>query len=340
MNRKKLVVVGNPSEEHIGSHFYHAGITSGFDVQIIDVAKAWQGSNWQKKIYYHLLGKRPSALNRFGEEVIDICRRHTPEFLIAVGIAPLDVVTLKKISGMGVKLCNFLTDDPWNAANEAKFFWRALTQYDVVFNPRTANLAALEALGCRRVEYLPFGYNPTLHFYEPPTTYEDIERFSCDVAFIGGADYDRLPLVREILNRGLRLKVYGGRWDKYKEFDHCYGGFVMGRELRMAVAAATVNLCMGRKANRDEHAMRSLELPAMGGCLLAERTAEHIAIFGDDDNIAYYTNIIELGDQAVALSREKNKAIKMGEGLMKRITNNGHSYQDRLVQIASVIDSS
>lgn len=335
----KILIIGNPQQEHVGSHFLAAAKACGYRADIIDTRQAWQGPGWLNKIYYHVLGKRPTALRQFGQTVLDYCKREQPEILLVTGVAPLSAEALKEIGSLGVKRCNYLTDDPWNPANEARFFWDAVREYDLVSSPRTANLADLRAHGCRRVEFLPFAYSSTLHFYEPPENSRDIDRFTCDVALVGGADQDRVPLARTILKAGLSLKVYGGYWDRFSELRQFYGGFIYGSDLRMAVAGATVNLCMGRKANRDGHAMRSLELPAMGGCLLAEKTDEHIALYGDNPGfISYYSNIHELGERAKELARDKHSAKQMALNLREKILNDGHSYSDRLAHIVENID--
>lgn len=334
----KILIIGNPQRVHVGAHFLAAADTCGYAADIIDTRNAWQGPAWRNKIYYHALGKRPTALRQFGQTVIDYCKKVHPEILLVTGIAPLSAGALKEIGKLGVKRCNFLTDDPWNKANGARFFWSALREYDLISSPRTANLKDLQAHGCGRVEYLPFAYNKALHFFDPPKSSKEIERFSCDVALIGGADKDRLPLARAMLQAGLDLKVYGGYWEKHSEFSNCYSGCVAGRELRMAVAGATVNLCMGRRANRDGHAMRSLELPAMGGCVLVEKTEEHIILYGDETNdVSYYSNIGELATKARELAKDKARANQQAMNLMRKIREGGHTYDDRLIHITDAL---
>ncbi len=45
--------------------------------------------------------------------------------------------------------------------------------------------------------------------------------------------------------------------------------------IRSASAAARVCLCLVRRANRDGHVMRSFEAAVIGGCILAQDTADH-----------------------------------------------------------------
>ena len=50
----------------------------------------------------------------------------------------------------------------------------------------------------------------------------------------------------------------------------------------MPCGAAKVNLCLVRRAKRDGHVMRSFEIAAVGGCMLAQDTDEHREIFGPE----------------------------------------------------------
>jgi hypothetical protein len=286
------------------------------------------------RFFHRLMNRRPAHLNRFSQKLVIACRERQPDVLLVTGISAPHAAALQAIGGLGIQRANFLTDDPWNPAKGAGFFWAALPQYDAVFSPRRANLEDLRRHGCRRVEYLPFGYDPALHFPEPPQTATAAERarFDCDVVFIGGADADRLPLARALVRAGLTVHLYGGYWERDAELRPHWRGFVHGRELRLAVGGAKVNICLGRKANRDGHAMRSLELPAMGACLVVEDTAEHRDLFGDaGEAVEYYAGLDEMVNKTKELCAQPERARALGQRVYARICRQSrHAYADRL----------
>ena len=100
----------------------------------------------------------------------------------------------------------------------------------------------------------------------------------------------------------------------------------------MAVGGATVNICLGRKANRDGHAMRSLELPAMGACLVVEDTPEHRDLFGDDgDCVEYYSNLEQMVNKSKALCEQPERAWRLGQRVFAHICQQSqHTYTARL----------
>jgi hypothetical protein len=333
----RLIVVGNPEEFHVGSHFLAAAHSLGWEAEVADVRQAWSGNRWINRIHHHLLRKRPPNLSAFGKLVLEQCHNLRPDFLLSTGVAPLSEHALRAIKTLGIPTANFLTDDPWNPGNEAGFFWDSLREYDLIANPRKANLEQLRAHGCRRVEYVPFGYNPDYHRIAKDPTSDEKQRFSCEVAILGGADADRVPLARALAKAKLDLALYGGHWEKYPDLHRYLRGCVFGRDLRLAVRLAGCHVCMGRKANRDGHAMRSIEFPAMGACLLVEDTQEHRELYGPEGEIvAYWSNPAELVEKAKWLVRDISANRTMRQLLHKRFTlENPHRYADRISQIVS-----
>jgi hypothetical protein len=63
----KVLIVGNPRETHVGRHFMNGAPNAGLEAQIMDLAEAYEGPRWIKSLCWHLLGKRPQRLNRFGD---------------------------------------------------------------------------------------------------------------------------------------------------------------------------------------------------------------------------------------------------------------------------------
>ncbi len=214
----------------------------------------------------------------------------------------LPVETLRHLGDRGIVRANFSTDDPWrdpwSPAHRSRWFLDALSGYDVIFNPRRAAVDDFRRAGCRRVEYLPFAYDPKSHFPEAASP-SDLERFACDVA-VGGADADRVPYVEALREGGLRVRVFGAYWDRHAGMQSIWGGSVIGGDYRRCVSAAKVNLCLVRRANRDGHVMRTFELAAMRACVLAEDTPEHREIYGgsDDGCVRYFRTLGEMVEQA------------------------------------------
>ncbi len=319
---------------HLGLHFLKAAEKSGLAVSLLDRRSAYEGNFLLRQIKWRLLDRRPVGLEAFSRKTAEFFRSKKHDFLLATGLAPLTAEALSEIGGTGVVRAVYLTDDPFNPVHGSKWFFKALPLYDLVFTGRKANMGDLKGAGCARVEYLPFGYAPEIHFPEAPTEAEK-EKYDCDVSFVGGADADRVPYLAALIAGGLKVKVYGGYWNRYPSTRGSWEGFVLDSPLRKSVSGSKTCLCLVRRANRDGHVMRTFELAAMGACILAEDTEEHREIYGgpEEGTVEYFKDIPDLVQKARALSNDPSRRESMRKKAHERITQGANTYEDRLKTI-------
>jgi spore maturation protein CgeB len=235
---------------------------------------------------------------------------------------------------MGIQRINYSTDDPWNHAHYAPWFLKALLLYDAVYTPREVNIAEFFNIGVKQVEYLPFAYDPRLHFVEYPATEKEQDEHQADIVFIGGADADRVPIIGALISEGFKVALYGGYWNRYKKTRAFNNGLADNRTMRLATQGAKIALCLVRRANRDGHVMRSFEIAAMGGCLLAEDTKEHRVIFGTEGNVAYYfKSNREMIEKAKMLINDSCLNKNLRKNVTQHIVARNNTYEDRLRRI-------
>ncbi len=324
----RLLIVGNPDEIHIGAHFRDAANALGVANEICDTRAAFDASWLARQWHWRVRGHRPPNLERFNALLLNRCAEFQPTHLLATGLAPLTRTTLLVLKQRGVRTLNFLTDDPWSATQRAEWFLRAVSMYDSVFTPRRANVSDLLAAGCARVEFLPFAYNPRVHF--PSTAVPDSAR-ACDVLFAGGADADRVPFVASLLRAGMKVHLYGGYWERYAATRAAARGHVDLPTLRDAIQNARVCLNLVRRSNRDDNVMRSFEVPAMRGCMLTEDTPTHRAVFGAEGQaVSYFSDAVELLNKARKVLEQPTERARLADAAHARISKNKHTYQDRL----------
>lgn len=336
----KLALVGSFGGTHLGGSFSRAAHGLGIESVIFDVNEAFSGPRLLRTLSWRLGGHRPPRLNRFSEQVAASCLQMRPDILIALGTASLTHATVRRLSSAGVICMAFCSDDPFNKTQRADWHLAALPAYDVVFTPRRANISDLRALGCSDVRYLPFGYDESLF---GTATDEGVTQ-DLDVLFVGGADQDRVEFMREFLHSGLRIGLVGGYWDRFPETQPYALGFKTPRELCAITAEAKVNLCLVRRANRDGHVMRSFEIPAAGGCMLAEDTSEHRELFGPDgDSVMFFRNPKDAAERAALLVAAPSERKRLAAALRARVVGPQNTYGARLVtmlETASVLRAS
>jgi len=83
--------------------------------------------------------------------------------------------------------------------------------------------------------------------------------------------------------------------------------------------------------------MRSFEIAAIGGCMLAEDTEDHRTIFGGDGDSVHY---FRTPKQAAALARllidDPAERARLAASVRDRVSRGSHTYRDRLCTILDV----
>jgi spore maturation protein CgeB len=332
---QKLLIVGRSGGTHLAGSLFTAsqGFSGDLITQLIDTQSAYEAPFWKQKVDWHLLGRKPSRIEQFHQLVIENCSEFRPEYLIATGISPLQAKTLQKIRDLGTRSINFLTDDPWNSAHYAGWFLESLPCYGTVFSPRRIIMDKLEQIGCRDVQYLPFGYDSELFFPVTSTAKESTSHIS-DVMFAGGGDRDRIPYISALISSGIQVGLYGGYWERYSETKAHNRGLANIETLRLAIHNAKIALCLVRRANRDGHVMRTFEVPAVGACMLTEDTSDHREIFGEDgESVVYFKTIPEMVEKARWLLKHPIERTRLSLAAHQRIVKGNNTYRDRLTSM-------
>lgn len=340
----RVLLVGNGEFYHVGA-FFKGGVESlGHDFVFVDEQDYFpdRQNSLAHKIAYRLLGRRPLSYWSFNRGVLASCKRFQPDIVLIVKGAFVSPAMLKQVKKeTNAFLVNYATDDPFNTRVSTADIRASIPHYDLYVCTKRQIMEDVRLAGCVNVEFVPFGYEPTLHFPEKPVTDEEKARFSSDVMFAGGGDEDRFPILRALTNiPDLRLHLYGGYWDKDPKLRPFHRGFALGRDYRLALGGAKIDLCLVRRANRDGHVMRTFEVPACGGFMLAERTAEHKEFFEEGREAVFFGSTEELLDKVVYLLKNDEERQRIAEAGHQKVVAGKHTYRDVMEAILSLAGKS
>lgn len=323
-----MAIVGALGGSHLGGSFSRAAEQIGLKRFFFDVAEAYGTSRILRSLSWRFAGHRPPMLSSFSRYIAECCHAIRPDIIVSTGMAGPERRQLDEIRQLGAVAINYSCDDPWNRNLASKWHLDSLPGYDLVFTTRRANVDDLRRLGCADVRYLPFGYDPEVFRLE--TTQADTP--VCDVLFVGTGDRDRAEFMTGFIERsGLGSALVGGYWHRFPRLRQFSLGVKTTAEISALTAAAKVNLCLVRRANRDGHVMRSFEIPAIGGCMLAEDTAEHRDIFGaDGECVRYFGDPKSAADLARRLIKAPDERRRMAAALHNRVATEANTYRARL----------
>lgn len=196
------------------------------------------------------------------------------------------------------RLVYFSEDDMALRHNGSYWFRGALPLYDMVVTTKLRNLVdgELEPMGAQRVVYEPKTFDPSLH--RPlDVDARSTEQFGSDVLFVGTYERERAESCLTLARAGFQVRVFGMGWQRFGESHEnlrVEGRAIGGDDYVTAVCSSKITLGFLRRASRDEHTDRSVEIPACGGFMLAERSSEHLELFRDHREAVFFEGDDEL----------------------------------------------
>ncbi len=332
----KIVIIGNFSDGHIGSHFLEAARSEKIEIFCID-SHVMYGRSLLQKLIWHLFDRKPMYLSRFLNEVELAVSDVSVRQLLVVGLIPLPSVFVARMRQLGIRCGIYLTDDPFNRIHRSQRFLSSIPAYDVIFSPRRSILQDLRFIGSKRIELLPFAYDPLTHAWK---TDDKTEEPAADVMFVGGADIDRIPYATALMDAGFSLALYGGYWERNLRLQSFARGLRSSADIRCAARSAKIQVILVRRANRDGHVMRTFEAAMSKSCLLVEDTGEHREIFGDDgDCVIYFSSPQDLVDRTRTLIADDNRREILANRVFERVANsNDSTYASRLRFVREILD--
>lgn len=235
-----------------------------------------------------------------------------------------------------VKIVGYSPDDLMNPSNQSRQLFETLPLYDVFFTTKSYNVSELITLGTPRVEFVDNAFHPALHRPIVLSADEKAHR-GAPVGFIGFAEEQRARSIEKLARAGIEVKVWGPLWDRRKtEHDATYtvgGSSQWGEGFSRTVCAFDINLGFLRKENRDLQTTRSIEIPACGAFMLAERTDEHMRLFTEGQEAEFFSSDDELLEKVRYYLANPEKRRRIAAAGRERCLRDGYSNQDRLSEM-------
>jgi spore maturation protein CgeB len=196
------------------------------------------------------------------------------------------------------RVINYSIDDPLGPRDGVRWkaYRQSLSYYDLCVVMREQNVAEARALGANKVLRVYMSADEITH---APRTITEADRrtWASDVLFVGTWFPERGPFLLDLIKQGIPLQIRGHKWNRAPEWSqlqsHWKGGNLGSEDYAKAIQCSKVSLGLLSKGNRDLHTTRSLEIPALGGLLCAERTSEHLQMYRENAEALYWSDAEE-----------------------------------------------
>jgi len=306
----------------------------GHRVEHIDLRELLPSTAWVDRWTWHVGGhwfgslvERALARQLAGQH-FDVCHIDGGEW-----VTPSVIALLRQHAGCVI---NYNIDDPTGPRDGPRFeaYRRSLPHYDLVAVVREETAVEARALGARKVLRVYRSADEVSHAPQHLTE-QDRLTWHSEVLFLGTWFPERGPFLKELIRLGVPLTIRGPHWQKAPEWPalkaHWAGGAIGGGDYARAIQCARVNLGLLSRENRDLHTTRSLEIPALGGLLCAERTPEHSAMYAEGTEALFWADAEECAavcQRALADEATRARICKAGQQRLKR---NGH-YNEQVMR--------
>lgn len=334
----RVLFVSNTSSNSIGH------ILDSFqnrDDLHIEVEHLWinkRKNSFFTKIFDKL--KIPLDIDSLNQRILEKTESFKPYIVFIVkgnNIYPSTLEQIKK--NKNIKLISWSLDDMYAKHNRSYYYTKGLKYYDVIFTSKSYNLGELKEFGAKKVEFL---YQAFSKKYHKPCDDCTKANYKTDVLFIGFAEQERFEDLNYLAQNGIKIDIFGSGWNK-KKFQNHHENLnitpkdLLGDDYANAISCSKISLCFLRKANRDLHTSRSIEIPACGGFMIAEATDEHKILFKEDEEAVYFSSKEQLLDKVkyyLEHEEERNTIVKAG---YTKTRKDDYSYDDMVSRILNAI---
>lgn len=302
----------------------------GHTVEHWDLRRLLPSTPWVDRITWRLGGDwlAPRLLRplerMLGQRKFDVCYVDGGEY-----VTPSVMARLRRHAR---RIVSYSIDDPLGPRDGARFraFRQSLPLYDLNAVVRTENVEEGLAMGAQQM--LRVYRSADEHSHAPRHLSEhDHQVWDCDVLFLGTWFPERGPFLKALIERGVPLTIQGPHWHKAREWPvlkaHWRGGAIAGDDYARAIQCAKVNLGLLSRENRDLHTTRSLEIPALGALLCAERTSEHQAMYEEGQEALFWSDAQECAERCHEALQNEDWRRQIAAAGHRRVMRNGHYNQ-------------
>lgn len=246
----------------------------------------------------------------------------------------LKILEFAKRKNPKVKIISYSPDDMLNPGNQSRHYLESLSIYDLNVTTKTFNVNELIGLGAKNVIFLNNSYSPFVHKPHVGLENRDLFAQTISVGFVGTYEQQRAESLDFLARNGINITVHGVGWKKLRrEKITLVHKNILGDDYAGILSSTAINLCFLRKVNRDLQTTRSIEIPACGGFMLAERTIEHLQLFKEGIEAEFFDGNEELLSKVKFYLNHENARLKIARAGLQRCLSSGYSDVDTVKKI-------
>ena len=317
--------------------FVRAFRRAGHSVQVVQAEEfvpSWQSV--PLRILRRLL--LPVLVADYNRALVETAHQFRPALFFVFKGSYITSETISAIKEMHAIAIQFYPDTGFS--DHGHYIPLAVPLYDWVFTTKPSGVDDLSVrYGCQNASFVPHAFDPETHM-PVELNGNDREWYECDVSFIGSNSVKKTRTLKYVNDHlhGKRLRIWGrSNWGETLPglVEPIRNGPVLGTEYAKAIRASKINLGLlfegGDKAPiGDVITARTFEIPAAGGFMLHERTAEVTQYFKEGKECELFSNQDELMQKIEYYLDHDEEREAIAAAGHQRALRSGYSVDDRV----------
>ena len=237
----------------------------------------------------------------------------------------------------GLIRVSYSPDDMLNPTVNTACYLAAVPHYDLHVTTKSYNIPELQQLGAPRVLFVGNAYQADVH---RPVAVTDADRERLGIApvsFAGQYEPERTEMMEALARDGVpvvfRCYPYWPKRQPRPAHLRIIEGYVAGDDYARFLCGCKIALGFLHKGNRDRQTTRSVEIPACGSFLLAERTQEHLDLFREGVEAEFFGDYAELLRKTRYYLEHEEERQRIARQGRLRCLESGYSNLDRLREV-------
>ena len=246
-------------------------------------------------------------------------RDFRPDYILVFKGSEISYRSIKIVRKLNIKILNYNLDHPFKYFSKGsgnKFVKESIPYYNYHITYSKEIKKQLKEIYKINAFYLPFGYElEESEFQQLKLKSSNSEVLRA--CFIGNPDTHRAEIIDKLVNDKIKIDVYGKDWKNFLKGNSYLRIFdQVNDELYWKnLAKYRVQLNIFRPHNYNSHNMRTFEVPAIGGVMIAPKSFEHSLFFDQNSDCFFYSDYENL-------SKKIKKILKMSYHEINNIRKN------------------
>lgn len=275
-----------------------------------------------------------TVLKKINDELTSFIEEKSPDIIFVFKGMEILPQTLKWAKERKIKLVNYNPDNPFYFSGKGsgnRNITQSLTLYDLHFTYNQEVKNKIDKDFGIATAILPFGFELSEEEYSIAERQTEIIK----TCFLGNPDAHRAKFIMTLAKKGVLIDVFGHNWKKFISHENITANdTVYGLDFWKTLRKYRVQLNLMRPHNLQSHNMRSFEIPAVGGVMLAPDTPDHQSFFDKRSEVFLFKskdNCVHLID--VLLKKNTPEIDEIRKCARDRSIKSRYSYKDRCEQV-------